>query len=83
MSDDDAAFIRTIQDNPRDLLPRLVYADWLSDRDDPRGDLFGLTTLTGFSTSQLISSLVAVSAVVFVIIRFGKRKFLATRDNAT
>jgi phosphatidylglycerol:prolipoprotein diacylglycerol transferase len=38
-------------------------------RDDPRGDLFGWTTLTGFSTSQLISLLVGLSAVVFLILR--------------
>jgi len=38
-------------------------------RDDPRGDLWGLTTLTGLSTSQLISLLVAVSAIVFMIVR--------------
>lgn len=38
-------------------------------RDDPRGDLFGLTTLTGLSTSQLVSLLVAVSSIVFMIFR--------------
>lgn len=38
-------------------------------RDDPRGNLFGLTDLTGLSTSQIISLLVAVSAVVFMILR--------------
>jgi uncharacterized protein (TIGR02996 family) len=31
------AFIRAIVDSPGDDLPRLVYADWLDDRDDPRG----------------------------------------------
>lgn len=41
-------------------------------RDDPRGDLFGLTTLTGFSTSQLISLFIAASAVIFLILRFRK-----------
>jgi uncharacterized protein (TIGR02996 family) len=34
---EDEAFIRAIVDNPGDDLPRLVYADWLDDRDDPRG----------------------------------------------
>lgn len=34
---DDEAFIRAIVDAPGDDLPRLVYADWLDDRDDPRG----------------------------------------------
>lgn len=38
-------------------------------RDDPRGDLFGLTTLTGFSTSQIISLIVALGAIVFMIVR--------------
>lgn len=38
-------------------------------RDDPRGDLFGLTTLTGLSTSQLVSLLVAVASIVFMIMR--------------
>ncbi|VTR92377.1 unnamed protein product [Gemmata massiliana] len=36
MTEDDA-FIRAIVDNPGDDTPRLVYADWLDDRDDPRG----------------------------------------------
>lgn len=34
---EDEAFIRAIVDTPGDDLPRLVYADWLDDRDDPRG----------------------------------------------
>ncbi|MBX3281625.1 MAG: prolipoprotein diacylglyceryl transferase [Acidobacteria bacterium] len=38
-------------------------------RDDPRGDLFGLTTLTGLSTSQLVSLLVAVASIIFMIVR--------------
>ncbi len=38
-------------------------------RDDPRGDLFGLTSLTGLSTSQLVSLLVAVAAVGFLIVK--------------
>ena len=41
-------------------------------RDDPRGDLFGLTTMTGLSTSQLISLVVAVGAIVFMILRLRK-----------
>jgi phosphatidylglycerol---prolipoprotein diacylglyceryl transferase len=45
-------------------------------RDDPRGDLFGLTTMTGLSTSQLVSLIVAVLSVVFLIwrLRSAKRK---------
>lgn len=38
-------------------------------RDDPRGDLLGFTTLTGLSTSQGISLLVAVGSIVFMIMR--------------
>ncbi len=34
---EDEAFIRAIVDAPGDDLPRLVYADWLDDRADPRG----------------------------------------------
>jgi prolipoprotein diacylglyceryltransferase len=30
-------------------------------RDDPRGDVFGLTTLTGLSTSQLISLVIGIA----------------------
>jgi phosphatidylglycerol---prolipoprotein diacylglyceryl transferase len=38
-------------------------------RDDPRGDIGGLTTLTGLSTSQLISLLVVAGGVVFLLLR--------------
>ena len=38
-------------------------------RDDPRGDILGLTTLTGLSTSQLISLLVVAGGVVFLVLR--------------
>ncbi len=38
-------------------------------RDDPRGDLFGLTTMTGLSTSQIVSLIVAVGAIIFMIMR--------------
>ncbi len=34
---EDEAFIRSIVDRPGDDLPRLVYADWLDERNDPRG----------------------------------------------
>ena len=39
-------------------------------RDDPRGDILGLTTLTGLSTSQLIGLLVGVGALITFIIRW-------------
>jgi phosphatidylglycerol---prolipoprotein diacylglyceryl transferase len=59
-------------------LARFTIEFW---RGDPRGDLLGLTTFTGLSTSQLISLLVAGGAVVFLILRTRKRrtlKFLPT-----
>ena len=39
-------------------------------RDDPRGDILGLTTLTGLSTSQLISLFVVVGGLVFLVLRW-------------
>jgi uncharacterized protein (TIGR02996 family) len=32
------AFLQAIGEQPEDDLPRLVYADWLTDRGDPRGE---------------------------------------------
>ncbi|HEY3581833.1 MAG TPA: prolipoprotein diacylglyceryl transferase [Pyrinomonadaceae bacterium] len=46
-------------------------------RDDPRGDILGLTSLTGLSTSQLISLVVGISSLIILIVR---RK---TRENPT
>ena len=43
-------------------------------RDDPRGDLLGITTLTGLSTSQVISLIVAAGCVVFMIVRLGRAR---------
>jgi len=34
---EDEAFVRAVVDGPGDDTPRLVYADWLDDRSDPRG----------------------------------------------
>src|ERR1041384_7921156 len=39
-------------------------------RDDPRGDILGLTTLTGLSTSQLIGIVVGIAALITLIIRW-------------
>ena len=36
---DDAPFLRALHVNWADRLPRLVYADWLDERSDPRGEL--------------------------------------------
>ncbi|MDQ1707180.1 MAG: phosphatidylglycerol---prolipoprotein diacylglyceryl transferase [Pyrinomonadaceae bacterium] len=46
-------------------------------RDDPRGDLFGLTTLTHLSTSQLISVVVGISALVLLIVRWRRTPAVA------
>jgi uncharacterized protein (TIGR02996 family) len=34
----DEAFLQAILENPEDDTPRLAYADWLGERDDPRGE---------------------------------------------
>jgi len=39
-------------------------------RDDPRGDVFGLTTRTGLSTSQLISIVIGLGALTLLIVRW-------------
>lgn len=39
-------------------------------RDDPRGDIIGLTTLTGLSTSQIISLIVGLGALIILILRW-------------
>ncbi len=38
----EAAFLQTILENPYDDTPRLVYADWLEERGDPRGEFIHL-----------------------------------------
>ncbi len=39
-------------------------------RDDPRGDIAGLTTLTGLSTSQMISLIIGIGGLVLLIMRW-------------
>jgi phosphatidylglycerol:prolipoprotein diacylglycerol transferase len=39
-------------------------------RDDPRGDILGLTTLTGLSTSQMIGIVVGIGALIIFIVRW-------------
>jgi phosphatidylglycerol:prolipoprotein diacylglycerol transferase len=51
-------------------------------RDDPRGDLFGLTTLTSLSTSQLISLIVCTGALVLLILRWRKIAGVAKPNRA-
>jgi phosphatidylglycerol:prolipoprotein diacylglycerol transferase len=51
-------------------------------RDDPRGDLFGLTTLTGLSTSQIISVIVGIAALILLIVRWRKNSKIVTANPA-
>jgi phosphatidylglycerol:prolipoprotein diacylglycerol transferase len=51
-------------------------------RDDPRGDLLGITTLTGLSTSQVISLIVAAGSIIFMIMRLRKASLAADENNA-
>jgi phosphatidylglycerol:prolipoprotein diacylglycerol transferase len=39
-------------------------------RDDPRGDILGLTTMTGLSTSQLIGIVAGIAALITFIVRW-------------
>src|SRR2546426_1147981 len=49
-------------------------------RDDPRGDILGLTTLTGLSTSQLIGIVVGVGALVLLIKRWRNAEAIDKSD---
>jgi phosphatidylglycerol:prolipoprotein diacylglycerol transferase len=50
-------------------------------RDDPRGDILGLTTLTGLSTSQMISLVIGVLALILLITRNRKTRVLNYEDS--
>jgi len=47
-------------------------------RDDPRGDIMGLTSITGLSTSQIISVLIGIGALVILITRWRRTTPTAT-----
>ncbi len=51
-------------------------------RDDPRGDILGLTTATGLSTSQMISLIVGAAALILLIIRWRQNSAAAKADTA-
>jgi uncharacterized protein (TIGR02996 family) len=55
--DEEHSFIQAIRDNPADEATRLVYADWLEERDDPRGKFLRLesefTTLSKDSSPSV------------------------------
>ena len=50
-------------------------------RDDPRGDILGLTTLTGLSTSQMISLVMGVTALILLITRNRSSRVLNYEDS--
>lgn len=52
-------------------------------RDDPRGDILGLTTLTGLSTSQLISLFVGLGGLVLLVVRWRRARVEGKNDEAT
>jgi uncharacterized protein (TIGR02996 family) len=45
--DEDRAFLRAILEDPADLTAWLVYADWLDEHDDPRGEYVRLEVRRG------------------------------------
>ena len=51
-------------------------------RDDPRGDILGLTSMTGLSTSQIISLIVGTASLVLLIIRWRKETAVAKPNAA-
>ena len=53
---EEAAFLRTIRSTPEDAAPRLVYADWLDERHDPRGPVIRLADrLRGLTPDAMAS----------------------------
>jgi uncharacterized protein (TIGR02996 family) len=46
------AFLQAILEQPRDAALRLIFADWLEEHDDPRGELLRLTHLLTQETDQ-------------------------------
>jgi phosphatidylglycerol---prolipoprotein diacylglyceryl transferase len=51
-------------------------------RDDPRGDILGLTSLTGLSTSQMISLLIGAISVIILIVRWRRASSGNVKDVA-
>jgi uncharacterized protein (TIGR02996 family) len=50
--DQEQAFLQAMVENPRDLALRLIFADWLEERGDPRGELLRLSHLLTQDTDQ-------------------------------
>jgi uncharacterized protein (TIGR02996 family) len=49
---DDEAFLAAIAERPDDDLTRLVYADWLEERDDPRAEYVRLAVEAARDVTQ-------------------------------
>jgi uncharacterized protein (TIGR02996 family) len=57
---EEAAFLRAAHANPDDSAPRLVYADWLDERGDPRGEAVRLAErMRGLDPAALNAQLIA------------------------
>lgn len=52
-------------------------------RDDPRGDILGLTSMTGLSTSQLISIIVGVAAAIILVLRWRRAESMSAEEIPT
>jgi uncharacterized protein (TIGR02996 family) len=50
--DQEQAFLQAMVENPCDLTVRLIFADWLEERGDPRGELLRLSHLLTQATDQ-------------------------------
>jgi uncharacterized protein (TIGR02996 family) len=48
----DDAFLQAIVENPDDDAPRLIYADWLEERDDPRGEFIRIQCLLAAMSAE-------------------------------
>jgi uncharacterized protein (TIGR02996 family) len=53
--EEESAFLRAIADAPDDDAPRLVYADWLEERGDPRADYVRVVAQIAGRVRQVIS----------------------------
>jgi len=52
-------------------------------RDDPRGNILGLTTLTGLSTSQIIGLIVGIGALILMMVRWRRANGVASPGMAS
>src|SRR5262245_57451036 len=60
----ETSFLRAIADDPERDGPRLVFADWLTERGDPRGELIRLQVELARPGPQLPDHEVRVAALV-------------------